>query len=135
MDETLEEIEVLVTQLQRVRHKTQNDNACEKSAKTTKEIAKIMEIVGGPKSSPRRLLFSVSSSILRYGISAWGAALKTKRNHQMLNKTLRLMAVRVASAYRTMPSEAVCVITRMVPICIILAEDIIYYNRRNNKKR
>ncbi|XP_058816364.1 uncharacterized protein LOC131679648 [Topomyia yanbarensis] len=87
------------------------DYACENSAKATNAIARIMPIVGGSRSSTRRLLSIVSSSMLRYGVLAWNVALKTKRNRVKLNMTFRLMALRVASAYKTITSEAVCVVT------------------------
>ncbi|XP_062537835.1 uncharacterized protein LOC134206160 [Armigeres subalbatus] len=60
------------------------DFVCEKSAKAMSAIARIMPNVGGPNSSTRRLLASVSSSILRYGIPAWGNALENKRNRRRL---------------------------------------------------
>ena len=107
------------------------DYASEKSARAMNAITRIMPNVGGPRSSTRRLLASVSSSILRYGAAAWGAALKTKRNCRKLNSVYRLMAIRVACAYRTISSEAVCVIAGMTPICITLQEDIICHQRRD----
>ena len=72
-------------------------------------------------------------SMLRYGVPAYGAALNTKRNQRKLNSMFRLIAIRVASAYRTISSEAVCVIAEMIPICITLAEDIECYQRRQIK--
>ncbi|XP_062542083.1 uncharacterized protein LOC134210074 [Armigeres subalbatus] len=71
------------------------DCVCEKSAKamSMSVIARIMPNVGGPRSSTRRLLASVSSSILRYGVPAWGNALETKRNHRMLQSAFRLMSI------------------------------------------
>ena len=109
------------------------DYACEKAAKAINAVARIMPNTGGPRSSKRRLLASVSSSILRYGVPAWAAALETKRNRVKLNGAFRLMAMRVASAYRTISSEAVCVIAGMIPICITLAEDIECYGRRGTR--
>ncbi|XP_065081181.1 uncharacterized protein LOC135703783 [Ochlerotatus camptorhynchus] len=99
------------------------DYACEKAAKAINAIARIMPNNSGPSSSKRRLLASVSSSILRYEDPAWDAALKTKKNQRKLNSTFRLMAMRVVSAYRTISTEAVCVIAGMIPIVITLAED------------
>ncbi|XP_062535228.1 uncharacterized protein LOC134204423 [Armigeres subalbatus] len=155
MGETLEEVEVLATEaiamieswmngvkLQIAHHKTEvllvsNCKAIQRmeivSAKAMSAIARIMPNVGGPRSSTRRLLASVSSSILRYGVPAWGNALEIKRNRRRLQSAFRLMAIRVASAYRTISSEAVCVIAGMVPICISLAEDIECYHRKDTR--
>lgn len=81
-------------------------------------------------SSKRRLLASVSTSIIRYAAPAWSAALKTGRNRAQLNRTFRLMAMRVASAYRTISSHAVHVIAGMIPICLLLEEDSECYRDR-----
>jgi RNA binding protein fox-1 len=110
------------------------DYACEKAAKAINALSRIMPNIGGPRSSKRRLLASVSSSILRYGVPAWGTALKTKRNRKKLNSTFRFMAMRVASAYRTISLEAVCLIAGMIPICITLEEDIECYERRTTSQ-
>ena len=107
------------------------DYACGKASKVINAVARIMPNSYGPSSSKRRLLACVASSILRYGGPAWVAALKTKRNQVKLNSTFRLMAVRVVSAYRTISSEAVCVIAGMIPIGITLTEDNERYRRGN----
>ena len=107
------------------------DYACEKAAKAINALARIMPNSYGPSSSKRRLLASVSSSILRYGGPAWVTALQTKRNQVKLNSTFRLMAMRVASAYRTISSDAVCVIAGMIPMGITLEEDSECYKRKN----
>ncbi|XP_058811228.1 uncharacterized protein LOC131676121 [Topomyia yanbarensis] len=66
------------------------DYGCEKSAKATNGIARILPNVGGPRSSTRRLLVSASSLIQRYGVPDWDAALTTKRNRKKLNRMVRL---------------------------------------------
>ncbi|XP_058456515.1 uncharacterized protein LOC131433917 [Malaya genurostris] len=109
------------------------DYACEKSAKAMNAIGRIIPNVGGPRSSTRRLIASISSSILRYRVPAWSAALEIKRNREKLNNAFRLMAMRVSSAYRTISSETVCVIAGMIPICITLKEDIECYQQRDTR--
>ncbi|XP_058816958.1 uncharacterized protein LOC131680257 [Topomyia yanbarensis] len=80
----------------------------------------------GPCSSKRHLLARISSSILRYGGPVWIAALQTQRNRVKLSSTFRLMAMRVASTYKTISS----VIAEMIPIGIILVEDNECYKRK-----
>lgn len=109
------------------------DYACEKAAKAINALSRIMPNNYGPSSSKRRLLASVSSSIMRYGGPAWITALQTQRNRRKLRSTARLMAMRVASAYRTISSEAVCVIVGMIPIDIILVEDSECYRRKETR--
>ncbi|XP_065079120.1 uncharacterized protein LOC135702058 [Ochlerotatus camptorhynchus] len=86
------------------------DYACEKAAKAINAIARIIPNNSGPSSSKRRVLASVSSSILRYGGPTWDATLKTKKNQRKLN---------------------ICVIAGMIPIVITLAEDTECYMRRD----
>ncbi|XP_058816687.1 uncharacterized protein LOC131679962 [Topomyia yanbarensis] len=108
----------------RLNFNTHVNYACEKAAKAINALARIMPNNAGSCSSKRRLLASESSSILRYGGPIWIATLETQRNRVKLSSTFRLMAKRVASAYRTNSSEAVCVIAGMIPIGIILTEDM-----------
>ncbi|KRF97424.1 uncharacterized protein Dwil_GK28277, partial [Drosophila willistoni] len=77
------------------------DYACEKAARAVTALSRIMPNNSAICSSKRRLLSSVATSILRYASPAWGTAMKTKRNRVKLSSTYRLMAMRVASAYRT----------------------------------
>ncbi|XP_053691475.1 uncharacterized protein LOC128739991 [Sabethes cyaneus] len=109
------------------------DYACNKAAKAFNAISRIMPNSAGPSSSKRRLLASVSCSILRYAGPAWNAALETHRNRTKLNRTFRLIAIRVATAYRTISSEAACVIAGMIPIFITLAEDSECYRRNGTR--
>ena len=85
----------------------------------------------GPKSSTRRLITSVVTSILRYGCVAWAGALERKRNKIKINQVYRLAAVRVASAYRTISYDAVCVIAGMIPIRLVILEDCKCYESRS----
>jgi hypothetical protein len=86
---------------------------------------------GGPKSSSKKLIASVVTSILRYRCVAWAGALERKRNSVKMNKVHRLVALRVASAYRTVSYDAVCVIAGMLPIRLVILEDCRCYNGRN----
>jgi len=108
------------------------DYASEKAAKAITALTRIMPNNSALSSSKRRLLASVSTSILRYGSPAWSQGIKTKRNQTRLNSTSRLMSMRVASAYRTISLEAVFVIAAMIPIGFILEEDQECYRSRGN---
>lgn len=96
---------------------------CEKAAKSQAALARIMPNTYGPRSSRRRLIASVTTSQLRYGGPTWIKALETKKNQSLLSRVHRLSAMRVASAYRTISYDAVCVLTGMTPITILMGED------------
>ncbi|XP_065072825.1 uncharacterized protein LOC135697149 [Ochlerotatus camptorhynchus] len=86
------------------------EDACEKAAKVINAIARIMPNNAGSSSSKRRLLASVSSSILRHGGPAWVAALETKQNQRKLSNTFRLAGggQRVLQAERSRKSTESC---------------------------
>ncbi|XP_058837761.1 uncharacterized protein LOC131693703 [Topomyia yanbarensis] len=94
------------------------DHACGKAVKVV--LSRIMPNNSAISSSKKRLLASVSTSVLRYAGPAWVMALRTKRNTSRLNSTFRLMAMRVSSAYRTISSEAAYVIAETIPIYLLL---------------
>lgn len=106
------------------------DYVCKKATLVISALSRIMPNNSAISSSKRRLLASVSSSIIRYAGPVWLTALKTDRNRAQLDRTFRLMAMRVSSSYRTISSDAVCVIASMIPICLLLEEDSECYRDR-----
>lgn len=60
-----------------------------------------------------RLLAGISSLILRYGVLTWAAPLKLK--------------------YISILSEAVCVITAMIAVCITRTEDVEFFREEDCK--
>ncbi|XP_053691866.1 uncharacterized protein LOC128740352 [Sabethes cyaneus] len=80
----------------------------------------------GPSSSKRSLMANVAMSMLRYVAPAWAPALDGKRNQACLNKVFKLMVLRVACAYRAI---SIGVIAAMIPICILVGEDIEWTHR------
>jgi hypothetical protein len=108
---------------ERLNFNSHIDYVCEKASRSQAAIARIMPNTAGPKSSTRKLIASVVTSILWYGCVAWVGALERKRNTVKINRVYRLAAVRVASAYRTVSYDAVCVIARMIPIRLVILEN------------
>lgn len=106
--------------------------ACEKAAKTYTALSRMMANTGGPRSSRRLLLARVITSMLLYGAQIWAEALQTKENMRKMQSVLRLTAIRVTSAFRTVSSDAVCVIAGMTPIDIAAGEmKRLFENRQN----
>lgn len=66
----------------------------------------------------RRLMSSVSPSLLRYEAPTWCTALEIERNNILLNRTFRFS------------EEAFRVIARMIPVGIVLAEDSECYKKK-----
>ncbi|XP_052901358.1 uncharacterized protein LOC128307518 [Anopheles moucheti] len=107
----------------RLRFKDHLEEACRKAMNTANALASFTPNIGGPSSSIRSLHANVATSMLRYGAPVWAHILTEKQHQNAVNKVYRRLAMRVASAYRTISYEAVCVIANMMPLCIILEED------------
>ncbi|XP_015119514.1 uncharacterized protein LOC107042829 [Diachasma alloeum] len=85
-------------------------------------LSRLMPNIGGPKQRRRALLSSVITSVLTYGIAVWAEALQLQQNQRKVGPVYRLSALRVASAFRTVSNDAVCVITGMMPIEVLAEE-------------
>ena len=108
------------------------DYACQRASLAIKSLSRMMSNRSAVHSQVRRLIAGVALSIIRYGVPAWAVALKAEYNVKKLIRVHRLMCLRVASAYRTISYEAVCVIAGMMPIDILLEEDVECYNERDS---
>ncbi|GBP82181.1 hypothetical protein EVAR_60291_1 [Eumeta japonica] len=102
--------------MQALREKThrnicQVEHASAKASVMSTSLARLVPNVVGLKQSRRRLLSSVVTSILTYGISIWADALEIQEAWRKAGPVYRLSALRVASAFRTISQEAVCVIS------------------------
>ena len=110
-----------------------------KAARVTNALSRIMPNIGGPRQSRRKLLSSVVSSILLYAAPIWSPAMEVKSYTQHITSVYRRASLRVASAFRTVSYEAVCVISGMPPIELIVEERSRIYNRlqgdRNANRR
>lgn len=108
------------------------DYACQRASLAIKSLSRMMSNRSAVHSQVRRLIAGVALSIIRYGVPAWAVALKAEYNVKKLIRVHRLMCLRVASAYRTISYEAVCVIAGMMPIDTLLEEDVECYNERDS---
>ena len=70
--------------------------------------------------------------LLTYGARVWIDAMKYEHNRQKYISVQRLINTRMAKAYRTTSSEALCILTEMTPVNIKLEEVV---RRYINKKR
>ncbi|XP_063372175.1 uncharacterized protein LOC134660374 [Cydia amplana] len=77
-------------------------------------FGRILPNLGGPKASRRRLYMGVVKSMALYGAPVWANALNTQ-NIARLRRPQRAMAVRVIRGYRTISTEAACVLACSLP--------------------
>lgn len=88
--------------------------AANKADEATNRLTRIMPNTGGAKSHRRKLLASVTQSIMLYGAPVWAKHMGRK-GWNILDKSNRKMGLRVVAAYRTVSKEAVEVIACMPP--------------------
>ncbi|KRK05526.1 uncharacterized protein Dyak_GE29138 [Drosophila yakuba] len=89
---------------------------------TTKSLSRLMANVGGPLQSRRKLLMEVSNAIMLYGCEVWAGTLETACRSKPLLEVQRTMALRIASAHRTVSGPAASVIGGAIPIDLIAKE-------------
>ncbi|CAH2092420.1 unnamed protein product [Euphydryas editha] len=82
------------------------------------------------KQKRRELLASVVTSVLTYGIPVWADALNIQEARRKIAPVYRLSALRVASAFRTVSDDVVCVIAGMLPIRVLAEERKALYRRK-----
>lgn len=97
--------------------------AAAKADRTTARLSRIMPNIGGATSQKRELLYRVSESILLYGAPVWSSMVERISAYKnILAKSQRKGLIRVASAYRTVSTEALQVITAIPPIDLLAKE-------------
>jgi hypothetical protein len=81
---------------------------------TASALSRLLPNLDGPNASCRRLYAGVVRSMALYGAPIWAGSLNAK-NQAQLRRPQRVMAVRMARAYRTVSYEAACVLAGTPP--------------------
>ena len=81
--------------------------AAERAALKTAALARLMGNTKGPRPSVRRLLMTVTHSILLYGAEIWADATRIEKYRKKIAVVQRRGALRIACAYRTVSETAV----------------------------
>lgn len=110
-------------------------NVATKAAEKTKALSRLMANTRGPRPSIRRLLMSVTHSIMLYGAEVWADALKVKKRAKVMTSVQRIGALRIACAYRTVSENAIFVIAGVIPIDLLAHERKRLYARNPNVGR
>lgn len=96
--------------------------ASDKAASVTAALSRLMTNTNGPRPSKRRLLMTVTESMLLYGAEIWADALRKEKYRKRMASVQRRGALRVACAYRTVSEPAVLVIAGVTPISLLANE-------------
>jgi hypothetical protein len=65
--------------------------------------------------------------LLTYGAPVWIEAMNFGHNREKYIRVQRLFNIRMAKAFRTTASEALCILTGMTPIIIKLEKEVTHY--------
>ena len=93
-----------------------------KAARTGSNLARMLPNVGGPREAKRRTISGVVHSQLLYAAPVWAGSLEKQTIRCKYDQVQRRMALRVASAYRTVSSCAVLVLASIPPIDLLAIE-------------
>ena len=79
-------------------------------------LARLMPNIGGPRQPQRKLLASVETLILTYGIAIWVEALKIEKYRRKMAALNQFGALRVSSAFRTVSDDDAGINADLMPI-------------------
>lgn len=92
------------------------------------KLKRLTANLGGPATSKRKLLATVTDSIILYASPIWRGALEVSRTRGVLEACRRKMALRVIRGYRTVSLEAALTLSGMPPIELLAeARAKVYY--------
>lgn len=85
-------------------------------------LGRLMPNIGGPLASKRRILACVAHSQLLYAAPVWHFAISKGYIRQKLKAIHRKLNLKICSAYRTVSTEALNVISGVPPIHLLVEE-------------
>ncbi|XP_031355801.1 uncharacterized protein LOC116180104 [Photinus pyralis] len=80
------------------------------------QLGRLMCRTGGPREWKWRVLVSVVDNVILYGCEVWGKAIKTRRAREMVDRVQRKIALRIATAYRTVSTKDLFVVASTPPL-------------------
>ncbi|KAJ8913364.1 hypothetical protein NQ315_008754 [Exocentrus adspersus] len=95
---------------------------CDKAERTAVALAKLMPNIGGPRQQKRVVMARVVESGMLYAASIWADAVQIGRYRERLLKAQRKMTLRIASAYRTVSTDAAGVIAGVLPMDLMVEQ-------------
>lgn len=106
---------------QRMSFKAHAMAVAERADRASRSLRAIVPNLRGPKHRVRKLLATVSQSILLYGALIWSPRMSV-RGWKILGSSQRRLALWVAAAYRTIFRDALLVLAGIPPINLLAKE-------------
>jgi len=109
--------------------------ATEKCNKLIHSLSKSAKISWGLKHEALKTIYRGVVLPVLYGAPVWIEAMKCACNRRKYIRVQRLMNLRIAKAFRTTSSEALCILAGLTPIIIInTGEAVKLYNLKRDRK-
>ncbi|CAI6362877.1 unnamed protein product [Macrosiphum euphorbiae] len=110
--------------------------AASKAEKMSSALGRLMPNIGGPKESRRKLLLSVTTSILLYGAPSWAETMSlVPRNKSLVNGVQRKALLRSICGYRTVSETATSILAGTPPADLLAEERSATFSERRSGVR
>ena len=107
--------------------------SAEKSAKLIHRLSKAAKLTWRIKHEAIATIYKGAIlPLLTYGAPVWIEAMHFEHNRQKYIRVQRLINIRLAKAFRTTSSEALCMLTGMTPILIKLGQEAAHCKIKQN---
>ena len=93
-----------------------------KASVSAMALNRLMPRLGGAGEKKRRILASVTESIMLYAAPVWRKVLKVEKYNKKAGSVQRKVALRICRGYRTISTEAARVLSRMIPLDLLAEE-------------
>ena len=107
----------------------------DKADKSAAAIGRIMTRFGGTKEARRRLLTSVVESMMLYATPVWSKVLQFQKYKEKAARTQRKVALKITRGYRTMSTETVRVLARVILFELLAEERILAIGKTVAEKK
>lgn len=114
----------------RLSFKDHINAVCDKASNVSGALMRLMPNIGGPRQIRRRLLATVTQSVLLYSAPTWASSLDKKSHSGRLVKAMRPVMLKTVCGYRTISNDALCILSCLMPIDIIAKERGRVFDRR-----
>lgn len=102
---------------------------CDRALSIAGVLSRILPNVGGGRFAARLLYYKVVESVVLYASPMWAPSVKLLTNLKSLRGFQRVMLGRLARAYRSVSLDALCVLTGVLPIQLLVEKRRSVYDR------
>ncbi|KAI5692701.1 hypothetical protein M8J77_010331 [Diaphorina citri] len=106
-----------------------------KADNRTKALSRIMPRTGGAGWTKRKLLYHVYASTILYATPVWGGSIRIAKYKNQLVKSQRKFLIHVARAYRTTSTEALQVVSGIIPMDIMINERMKTFQKSKEERK